>query len=265
MRYSDRFQKSAAAVLSLLLMFVFVQSAGSYFIGTLSQYNELETDIPMEEEIVKQMVLQLEPVEFYTLQLGSFETAEEGQASINRLAQMGYRVSVSAGPPYQVWLGCMGNKPVLENFPEEIRQIAADCFIQKRILNETALKFAASDNLQMEQIAARLSSYDIALQHSLQMFQDFRYEACSVDNWGAMIAQITEELNLLEDSAELILYENTEEVMQEGITELVNRTDCYRESLNRMQDDKTDRSVLVAQSCLMDLIETYHQVMMPKE
>jgi hypothetical protein len=86
-------------------MFVFVQSAGSYFIGILSQYHEPEADMPVEEEIVKQMVLQLNPVEFYTLQIGSFETAEEGQAYINQLVKMGYRVTVSAGPPYQVWLG----------------------------------------------------------------------------------------------------------------------------------------------------------------
>ncbi len=265
MRCSDRFQKSTAAVLSLLFMFVFVQSAGSYFIGILSQYHEPEADMPVEEEIVKQMVLQLNPVEFYTLQIGSFETAEEGQACINQLAQMGYRVTVSAGPPYQLWLGCMGCKPAMESFPEELRHITADCFVQKRILNETAWKFAASDNRQMEQIAALMSSYDVVLQHSLKMFQDFRYDACSEDNWGNMVMQLTEELSLLEESAELILYVNTEEAIQEGITELVNRTDCYRESLNRMQKEKTDRSVLMAQSCLMDLIETYHQFMIIKE
>ncbi|MBQ2034939.1 MAG: hypothetical protein II218_03405, partial [Peptococcaceae bacterium] len=61
MRGSDRLQRSTAVILSLIFMFVFVQSAGSYFIGILSQYHEPEVDMPVEEEIVKQMVLQLNP------------------------------------------------------------------------------------------------------------------------------------------------------------------------------------------------------------
>lgn len=265
MRGSDRLQRSTAVILSLIFMFVFVQSAGSYFIGILSQYHEPEADMPVEEEIVKQMVLQLNPVEFYTLQIGSFETAEEGQACINQLAKMGYRVTVSAGPPYQVWLGCMGCKPALESFPEELRHIAADCFVQKRILNEMSWKFAASDNRQIEQIAALMSSYDVVLQHSLKMFQDFRYDACSEDNWADMVLQLTEELSLLEDSAGQILYENTDAFQKEGIVELMDKTVSYRESLGRMQKTKTDRSVLMAQSCLMELIEMYHQFMTTKE
>ena len=69
----------------------------------------------------------------------------------------------------------------------------------------------------------------------------------------------------LEDSAGRILYENTDAFQKEGIAELMDKTVCYRESLDRMQKTKTDRSVLMAQSCLIELIEMYHQFMTTKE
>ncbi len=46
---------------------------------------------------MRQMVLQLEPAEYYTFQIGAYQDAAEGQAKINELAQLGYRVCVSEG------------------------------------------------------------------------------------------------------------------------------------------------------------------------
>ncbi len=264
MGWMERLQKGAVILLSLILMFAFVQFAGGYLIGELSKNYEPVPDISMEEEVVKQMVLQLEPVEFYTVQLGSYETAEEGQACIDKLAKMGYRVSASDGPPYQIWLGCMGEKPSLDIFPEEIRTLCADVFVQKKILNETALKFAADDSLLMEQTAALLSSYDVVLRHSLQMFQDFRYEMCSEENWEDMTVQITEELNVIAQATEQLLHDSDRESITEKIENLRNVTQQYKESLNQIQMQKTDRSVLIAQSCLLDVIGKYHEFMVLK-
>lgn len=61
----------------------------------------------MEEKVVRQMVLQLEPVEYYTVQVGSYQDASAGQAKINELAQLGYRVCVSQGPPYCLGLAAL--------------------------------------------------------------------------------------------------------------------------------------------------------------
>ncbi len=258
------FRKGMAVLLSLLLMFAFVQSTGSYLIGQLSQHGSQMPELQVEEHIQKQMVLQLEPMEYYTFQIGSYQTAEEGQACIDQLAQMGYRVCVSSEPPYALWLGCLGREPDIKELPEAVRNISSDLFVRKGILNETSLKFAAEDGQIMEQVAALLSSYDVVLKHSLQMFQDYRYEACSEENWNDMVMQITEELTVIQNSATVLLSDEASESVAQGILDLLAVTEGYSSSLHLMQEKKNDQMVLLAQSCLLELIEQYHSCMEDK-
>lgn len=78
-------KRLAAAVFSVFLIFMFIQSVGGYLIGKLSSFQDtgqvLEQQV--EEKVVRQMVLQLEPVEYYTVQVGSYQDASAGQAKIN--------------------------------------------------------------------------------------------------------------------------------------------------------------------------------------
>ncbi len=254
-------RKVAAALLSLVLMFAFVQIVGGYLIGQLSQNTGQVLEPQTEEKVVKQMVLQLEPMEYYTVQVGSYQEASAGQARINALAQMGYRVCVSQGPPFALWLGCMGKEPQLSDLPEAVRNSSSDIFVQKKILNETALRFSAADSQVMEQAAALLSSYDVVLKHSLQMFQDYRYEACSEENWTNMIEQIAEELTMIQETAGALLNDEASEPVASGILNLLAVTEEYGESLQLMQEKKSDQVVLLAQSCLLELIEQYHGFM----
>lgn len=254
-------KKLAVTVLSLLMLFFFVQGVGGYLIEQLSQSSDHLLESQAEEKILKQMVLQLEPVEYYTFQLGTYQDAAAGQASINRLAQMGYRVCVSDGPPYEIWLGCLGKMPDAHDLPEEILADHSDVFVRKKILNETAFKFSESDGQGMERIATLLSSYDVVLKHSLQMFQDYRYDACSEQNWSDMTKQICGELEMLRETANLLLTEETSDTLARGVLNLLAITEEYEESLQFMQEKKTDRVVLLAQSCLLDLIAQYHSFM----
>lgn len=254
-------RKVTAALLSLVLMFVFVQSVGGYLIGQLSQNTGQILEPQTEEKVVKQMVLQLEPVEYYTFQVGSYQEVSDGQARINTLARMGYRACVSQGPPFVLWLGCMGKEPRLSDLPEAVQNSSSDIFVQKKILNETALRFSASDSQMMEQVAALLSSYDVVLKHSLQMFQDYRYEACSEENWANMIGQIGEELTVIQETAGALLSDEVSEPLASGILNLLAVTEEYGESLQLVQERKSDQVVLLAQSCLLELIEQYHSFM----
>ncbi len=255
------FQKGMAVLLSLLLMFAFVQITGTYLVGQLSQYAGQVPELEVKEQVRKQMVLQLEPLEYYTFQIGSYQNTADGQDCINALAQMGYRVCVSEGPPYELWLGCLGKEPDLDELPESIRSISSDIFIRRRILNETAMKFSADDGQIMDQVAALFSSYDVVLKHSLQMFQDYRYDACSEENWADMTAQITGELTVIQDSAAILLADENSEELAANLLDLLSATEEYSESLTLMQEKKNDRVVLLAQSCLLELIEQYHNCM----
>ena len=110
----------------------------------------------------------------------------------------------------------------------------------------------------MEQISSLLSSYDVVLKHSLQMFQDYRYEACSDENWQQMIQQLTEELTVIEEKGSAFLTMDSKESIASGILDLLTLTQEYQESLQLIQEKKTDKVVLLAQSCLLELIEQYH-------
>lgn len=257
----DWVRKGITTMLSLLLLFVFVQSVGGYLIEQLSQNAGQLVESQTEEKVLKQMVLQLEPVEYYTFQIGTYQDAAAGQATVNQMAQMGYRVCVSDGPPYELWLGCLGKAPRVGDLPESIRSEAGDVFVRKKILNETAFKFSVSDGHVMEQVAALLSSYDVVLKHSLQMFQDFRYAACSEQNWLDMTEQICAELAMIRQSANGLLTEETNESMARGVLDLLALTEAYEESLKLMQEKKNDRVVLLAQSCLLELIIQYNSFM----
>ncbi len=78
-------KKLATAMLSVLFLFAFVQAVGGYLIGQLSSFQNtgpvLEPQV--EEKVVRQMVLQLEPMTYYTFQLGAYEEAVEiGRAHV---------------------------------------------------------------------------------------------------------------------------------------------------------------------------------------
>ena len=254
-------RKGITVILSLLLGFAFVQIAGSYLITQLSQNAGTVYEIPSEEQTARQMVLQLEPVEYYTIQLGVCENVKEAQEKIDQLAQRGYRVFVSDGPPYNIWLGCFGSKPDVSALPQEIKNGSPDLFVQKRILNEQTLKFSADDSFVMERLAALISSYDVVLKHSLQMFQDYRYELCSDENWNAMTEQIIEELHVISTSAEMLLDQDMRKSAGDQIEQMEVLTEAYEQSLYQIREKKNDYAVWIAQSCLHELIAGYHDFM----
>lgn len=256
-------RKLMVAALSLLLMFGFIQLTGNYLIGQLNNMQDTGQVIeqPVEEQVVRQMVLQLEPMPYYTFQIGCYQDASAGQAKINELAKLGYRVFVSQGPPFCLWLGCLGQEPQVDILPDVVRESSSDVFVQRLLLNETALRFPATDGQEMEQVSALLSSYDVVLKHSLRMFQDYRYAACDASNWAEMVKQISSELDTLQETGSALLTDAVDESLASGVLDLLTVTADYADSLQLMQEKQNDKVVLLAQSCLLELIAQYHSFM----
>ena len=90
------------------------------------------------------------------------------------------------------------------------------------------------------------------------MFQDYRYEACSADNWNAMIRQVQDELALIASSAEGVLAQLTEERMAGMLLDVLSASTRYSESLTLIVQKQSTQVVLLAQSCLLELIACYH-------
>lgn len=215
----------------------------------------------VEEQVVKHMVLQLEPQAYYTIQIGAYTDAAQGQAQVSQLAQAGYRAVVSSGPPYQLYIGCMQTPPALDALPEAIRTVGKDIFVKKQILNSVQFCLPEHPSSDLQQVAILLASFDIVLKHSLQLFQDYRYEACSEENWDAMITQVQSELQQIAHSAEAYLYDFEEGALAGDLLDLLQVADCYRESLTFVKEKKNTTMVLLAQSCLLELIDAYHTFM----
>ena len=246
--------------LVLLTTVIFVQTAGSY---VALQLNRLDADahqseLDVEEKTVKQHVLQLDAREYYTIQLGSYTDVDAGQAAVDALAKIGYRVFVSDGPPYRLWLGCMGTVPILDALPAEVRAIGSDVFVQKRILNQQNFRFSLDRSTIWQRVADWIASLDIVLKHSLQMFQDYRYEACSANNWNPMIAQIQQELVLVTSAADAMLTASEEDHAVAMLLEVMSAANRYSESLALIAELQSTQAVLLSQSCLLELIACYH-------
>lgn len=248
------------AIVFILLTLGFVQAAGGYLAAKLSSLGDIEqqSEISIEEKIVKQQVLQLEPREYYTIQIGSYTDAISGQKRIDALAKAGYRVMVSKEPPYRLWLGCMGVSPSLEQLPDEIVSDTSDVFVEKQIMNQQNLEFFGENLAQWQEIASLVASLDVVLGHSLQLFQDYRYESCSRENWNGMIAQVQEELAIIAMSSEPVLQNLDDEHLADLLLELLICANRYRESLTLIVEQEHTRMVLLAQSCLLELITCYH-------
>ena len=250
-------------VVLVLLLVVWLNGIGEYFVAQIQNFQEngQAAEPQAEEKVIHEMVLQLEPIEYYTFQLGSYSNVKDGQAKIDAMAQLGYRLFASDGPPYQLCLGCFGTALNIEVLPEVIRNENPDLFVQKKLLNETTLRFPSEDRQKMEPLASLLSSYDIVLKHSLKMFQDIRYEACDTTIWEEMIAQITEELSVIQQHKTTLLEEPLDEPLISACLNLFDVTEEYAESLQRIQEQKKDQAVLLAQSCLLEVIQQYHALM----
>ncbi len=259
----SRIKKILTAAVLMMIAVCFVQAVGSHLVAQLRTLDEvgLQAEQHIEEKVVKQMVLQLEPQEYYTVQIGSYPDVISGQQRVNALAQAGYRVFVSEEAPYRLWIGCTGAEPSLEHLPEEITSVGSDVFVQKLILNQSVFQFPAEDASELQEVAVLLSSYDVMFKHSLKLFQDYCYENCSEENWTAMIGQVQEELKLLQTSAQNFLMATEQEAIVSKLLDLLTVTEEYSESLQLIADKKNTQVVLLSQSCLLELIAQYHSFM----
>ena len=75
---------------------------------------------------------------------------------------------------------------------------------------------------------------------------------------SSLIAQIQNELQQIQTSSTAFLHQTEDEQMVGDMLNLLAAMDSYRESLQLIVDKKTTRMVLLAQSCLLELIAYYH-------
>ena len=255
----QRLKKWTMIVFAVILATAFVQSAGGYIAAQLNSLGleEHQAELYIEEKVLKHHVLQLKPREYYTVQAGVYDNIVDAQKAIDIFADAGYRTVVFDGPPYQLWLGCLGTAPALENLSDEIKNLGSNVFVQKQILNQVNFQFSANEDAQRN-TAALVASLDVLIGHSLQMFQDYQYEACSEANWNEMIGQIREELRIIAESADNLASNTTYVHQIAGLKNVLSALKCFDDSLLFITEKKSTQAILIAQSYLLELIADYH-------
>ncbi|MBO4948846.1 MAG: hypothetical protein J6C83_05850, partial [Peptococcaceae bacterium] len=139
----------------------------------------------------------------------------------------------------------------------EIKNLGSNVFVQKQILNQVNFQFSANEDAQRN-TAALVASLDVLIGHSLQMFQDYQYEACSEANWNEMIGQIREELRIIAESADNLASNTTDVHQIAGLKNVLSALKCFDDSLLFITEKKSTQAILIAQSYLLELIADYH-------
>jgi len=94
----------------LIISILFGQLLGGYYIYNLLVEDNLGNENQQAQvqihsgPVAKKKVLRLEPIKFYTIQLGIFPDVQSAQETINKLLNLGIRPFVSTGPPYKIWI-----------------------------------------------------------------------------------------------------------------------------------------------------------------
>lgn len=255
--------KKIFSMLFFLAVLLFcIQTMGSYLVEEMRVLQETpELEITQETQVVHYKVLRLDTMEYYTIQIGTYDDIMSCQEKINQLAAQGYRPFVSRQTPYKIRVGCFAEEAALEQIPEALRNSGQDVHLEKLMLNQHSLKFDEQNVFLLEQLSPLLTSYDVVLKHSLTMFQQWQATQYTTELWREMIAQLTAEGQEVSSHLEKLLTDHQcDEQLASQLLDLQKITGEYLVSLERLAEQPEDLSVWMAQSYLLELLEQYDEI-----
>ncbi|MDK2823336.1 MAG: hypothetical protein PWQ67_2467 [Clostridia bacterium] len=253
-----------ATITVLIVSILFGQLLGGFYIYNLLVGDNLSLEhkevklqaTPME----KRKVLRLEPIDFYTIQVGIYPEVKSAQSSIDKLVNLGLRPFVSSEPPFKIWVGCFGEISLGKELENALKQQGFDAFRGKGLINDRALKFPSNNIFMKEKFAPLLGKYDLVLRHSIKMFRSPKISEYSLDLWENMITKVQSEIS------EAVTYLDNLKEMEESkdyhreLLNLKEKAISYGQSLNLILKSKSDEAVLYSQGHLLELIAAYHNL-----
>lgn len=250
-------------VVVLVISLLFGQLLGGFYIyNLLIEDNHTEINKPQGNvqgpPVIKRKVLRLEPISYYTLQVGIYQDIKSAQDSIDKLVEMGFRPFVSSEEPYKVMLGCFSDKSTGKEMELYLQKSGFDAFLKQGLVNERALKFPGNNTYMQNHFAPLLGVYDIIFKHSLKMFQSPKISAYNEELWSNMIKKLQEELNSCGENINKLLKLEESANYEKKLKILQEKTRSYQNSLDMVLNAKTDKAVLYSQSYLLELIDGYH-------
>lgn len=252
-------------IVIIVVSVLFAQFLGSFYIYNLvvednppvSQDKHVKVTVPLPP---KKKVLRLDPIEFYTIQVGIFPEAKSAQSSLDKLASIGLRPFISSQPPYKIWVGCFSDMNSGKEWENRLKKQGFEVFIGKGIINDRALKFPGDNEFMIDYLAPLLGKFDIILDHSLKMFQSPQIATYNTEVWENVIRKMQGEVveGLMSINEILELPESF--VYQNELSKLKEKAEAYGQGLNTIITSKNDEGVLYSQGHLLELVAAYHNL-----
>jgi len=250
----------------LIISILFGQLLGGYYIYNLLVEDNLGNENQQAQvqihsgPVAKKKVLRLEPIKFYTIQLGIFPDVQSAQETINKLLNLGIRPFVSTGPPYKIWIGCFSEINSGRRLENSLAQQGFAAFIGEGLINDKALKFPGNNIYMQEKFAPLLNNYNIVLSHSLKMFKSPSFGEYKPEIWDEMIKKLQQEINIVVTETDEIFKLDTTVNYGENLSKLKNKIINYRNGLDKIRETRRDEAVLQSQGHLLELIAAYHNL-----
>lgn len=205
-------------------------------------------------------VLRLEPIEFYTIQVGIFQDIKNTQDTIKKLGDLGLRPFVTSQSPYKIWLGCFSEIESGREFETVLKKQGFEAFIGKGLINDRALKFPGDDQFMINHFAPLLGKFDLLFNHSLKMFRSPKITVYKPESWANMIEKIHgEAVDCLEGIDDILKLSESADYQAE-LLKLKEKTVAYDVGLENIITSNNDASVFYAQGQLLELIAAYHNI-----
>ncbi|MGI6224893.1 MAG: SPOR domain-containing protein [Peptococcales bacterium] len=249
----------------LIVSLLFAQLLGGFYIYNLvvgdnlpiSENTEVKAPIPPPS---KKKVLRLEPIEFYTIQVGIFPDTTNAQDSLKKLTGLGLRPFVTSQAPYKIWVGCFSDVNSGKDLENALKKHGFEAFIGKGIINDRALKFPGDDDFILDYMAPLLGTFDMILNHSLKMFQSPKISTYKPVVWDNMIDKLQNEVADGLGSLDEVLKISGSGIYENELKKLKDKAQAYQGSLGRIIDTRSDDEVVYCQGHLLELIAAYHNL-----
>lgn len=245
---------------------LFGQFLGGFYIYNLVVEDNptvaIDKEIPGIERVSPpaKKVLRLEPIEFYTIQVGIFEDTKSTQDTVQKLAQLGLKPFVTSQSPYKIWIGCFSERDGGQELEGALKRQGFEAFIGKGLVNDRALKFPGDDQFMINSFAPLLGKFDLVLNHSLKMFRSPKFSGYKRETWEYMIDQLQKEvaegIRGIDDLIEL----PESKIYQTELAKLKEKAQAYDAGLGNIITLNNDTGVIYAQGQLLELIAAYHNI-----
>jgi hypothetical protein len=253
--------------LVLAVSLVFGHVLGSYYLeNIIKNDNQQKQNIEYQPstasgENVKKKVLRLKKTSYSTIQAGVFSDWAVAIELGNALAQKGFPAVITEEKSYLVMIGFLNNNDNLAILANSITIDGQKPKVIQREINSISFKFDVGDDYAEKYVAPFLGNLSNSLQKGIMLYSDINIEDRNLTELRAGFKLLANEVAQIASAGEAIADKGKATTYHEGLLILVKRCSSWAESLNKLENDCQQLTILLSQQQALALLEDYHRFM----